>query len=223
MPPLVVLRDECSHDCWSRTEVHDMRIHRKIDNLKRKGIYSLPGADTNSPLIKIFSGWSLRPSLVLEMNPIDHHLQVDTVAHFLIRSATPFHRAGHHLPTGHRIVHCSCNHCNTSVLCSVVPGNSPSNRGTTGGGSLAQGGRSTAGVVGQTWMVVSTQLFAAMCLPFLFSALLLRLAHVMESASTSLHLAFHQGGTLTTYQTQAHARPITPSGTRAMRQGGPVK
>ena len=200
-----------------------MRIHRKIDNLKRKGIYSLPGADTGSPLIKIFPGWSLSPSLVLEMNPIDHYLQVDTVAHLLIRSTTPFHRAGHRLPTGHCVVHCGCNHCNTRVLCSVVSGNSPSDRGTTWGGSLAQGGCSTAGVVGQTWMVVSTQLFAAMCLLSLFSALPLRLAHVMESASTSLHLAFHQGGTLTTYQTQAHACPIAPSGTRAIRQGGPVK
>ena len=39
MPPLVVVRDECSHDCWSRTEAQDMRIHCKIDNLKRKGIF----------------------------------------------------------------------------------------------------------------------------------------------------------------------------------------
>ena len=172
MPPLVVVRDECSHDCWSRTEAHDMKIHCKIDNLKRKGIYSLPGANTVSPLIKIFPGWSLSPSLVLEMNPIDHHLQVDTVAHLLIWSTTPFHRTGHRLPTGHCIVHCGRNHCNIKVLCSVVPGNSPSDRGTTGGGSLAQGGRSTTGVVGQTWMVVSTQLFAAMCLPSLSSSAL---------------------------------------------------
>ena len=70
-----------------------------------------------------------------------------------------------------------------------------------------------AGAVGQRWMVVGTQLFAAMCLPLpsLFSALPLRLAHVMESASTSLHLAFHQGGTLATCQTQANTHPITTS------------
>ena len=83
IPPLVVVRDERSHGCRSMTEVHNMRIRRKIDNKKGMGLYNLPGADANSPLVKIFPGQPLCTSLVLEMNPIDNHLQADTVAHLL--------------------------------------------------------------------------------------------------------------------------------------------
>ena len=75
MPSLVVVRNECSHDCRSRTEAHNMRIHHKIDCIKGKGIYNLPGADATSLLVKIFPGWPLSPSLVLKMNPNDNHLR----------------------------------------------------------------------------------------------------------------------------------------------------
>ena len=82
IPPLVVVRDERSHDSNSVTETHNMRIWCKIDNIG-KGVYNLPGAAANSPLVKIFPGHPLCTSLLLEMNPMDNHLQADTVAHLL--------------------------------------------------------------------------------------------------------------------------------------------
>jgi len=152
------------------------------------------------------------------MDPIDNHLQADTTAHPLKQITTPFHTAWFCLPTGHHTFHCIQNGFNAGVLCSIIPGDSPKGRVTTSGGSLVWGGLST-GVVGQRWMVVCTQLSAAMPLMSLVRALPLRLAHVREKAVTSLHLTFNQGGTLATHTrhsrltcAQSHPHPVAPDG-----------
>ncbi len=59
--------------------------------------------------------------------------------HFLKCSTTPFHRARHHLPKGHGIIHSGRNGCNARVLGSIIPGDSADGSSITWGSSSTWG------------------------------------------------------------------------------------
>ncbi len=99
--------------------------------------------DANSPLIKIFPAFPLCTSLVLDMNPVNNHLQTDAKAHFLKCSTIPFHGTRQRLLTGNCISHCGHNSGYSGVQGSIVSRGSTS-RAQSSVGTRGRGGGSSA-------------------------------------------------------------------------------